>query len=435
MRVKTLAIVGAGVAGLGCGYLLHRDFDITIFDRNGYAGGHTNTVPADEGDRQVPIDTGFMVFNEVTYPNLTRLFTDLGVETFDTSMSFGVQHIPSGIEYAGSGLGQLFAQRRNVVNPRFLRTLYQINRFNTDASRALAGNQYERMTLQEYSDEHGYGEDFLSLYLLPMSSAVWSAPFEDVREFPATTLLRFFRNHGLLGGLSGQHQWKTVRGGARRYVEKMTASFRERIFLGNAVVAVDRDSSGAVIHFADRSSRRFDRVIFACHADETLAMLQQPTADERRLLGAFRYQRNVASLHTDPAPMPRLPRAWASWNYRLDAAANGRVSASTIYWMNSLQNVSDRRDYFVSIDDPGLIHPARVLKTIVYHHPVFTLAAIDAQRELPALNRVGPDQTTYFCGSYFGYGFHEDAFTSAIEASRAIAGHLDVDFEAAEDAA
>jgi predicted NAD/FAD-binding protein len=350
-------------------------------------------------------------------------------------MSFGVQHVPSGIEYAGSSLSQLFAQRRNLFNPRFLRALQHIGRFNSEAHAALAGHAFDRMTLEEYADARGYGHDFLSLYLLPMSSAVWSTPFEDVRQFPVMTLLRFFRNHGLLGGLSGQHQWKSVTGGAKTYVEKMTRGFRDGIHLGNAVVGVERSPAEAVIHFADRSSRRFDKVIFACHADEALAMLAQPSADERRLLGAFRYQKNVAVLHTDPAPMPRLRRAWASWNCRLDTRPDGRVAATTIYWMNSLQNVSDRRDYFVSIDDPGLVDSARVLKTITYHHPVFTLAAIDAQNELPALNRIDPGQTSYFCGSYFRYGFHEDAFTSAIQASRAVSAGLGVDLDVDEAAA
>ncbi len=420
--MKRIAIVGTGIAGLGCGYLLHRDFDVSLFDRNGYAGGHTNTVTVDEGGRAVPIDTGFMVFNHATYPHLTKLFNDLGVETMPTSMSFGVQHIASGIEYAGGSVGQLFARRRNLLDPRFLRALHQIHRFNTEAEAALNSASFERTTLQEYADAREYGESFLRFYLLPMASAVWSTPFDQVRAFPAMTLLRFFRNHGLLGGLSGQHQWWTVTGGAKRYVQKMTSGFRDRIHLGNGVVRVDRDDAGATLRFADGSSRSFDRVIFACHADEALSMLADPTPGERRLLSPFRYQKNVATLHTDPAPMPRRRRAWASWNYRIDETAGSRTSASatTIYWMNSLQRVSDRRDYFVSIDDPGLIDPAAVLKTIPYDHPVFTLATMDAQRELPSLNAISPDQTTYFCGSYFRHGFHEDAFASAIDASSAV---------------
>jgi predicted NAD/FAD-binding protein len=419
--MTSVAIIGSGIAGLGCAYLLHPDFDVTLFDGNRYAGGHSNTITVDEAGRPVPIDTGFMVFNEVTYPNLTRLFARLGVETQPTSMSFGVQHLPTGIEYCGSSLGQLFAQRRNLVRPSFLRALVQINRFHRQANEALAGGLSERMTLQEYARLRGYGDDFLRLYLLPMAAAVWSTPFEQARHFPALTLLRFFRNHGLLGGLTGHHPWLTVTGGAKRYVEKMTAGFRDRIVLGNAVRRVERDRSAVTLRLADGEERRFDKVIFACHADEALALLAAPTAEERRLLTPFRYQENVATLHTDPAPMPRSRRAWASWNVRVGQGADGRSRASTIYWMNSLQRVPAQRQYFVSIDDPGLIDPSTVLKTISYHHPLFTADTVAAQRELPSLNRLGAGQRTYFCGAYFRYGFHEDAFTSGIEASRAVA--------------
>jgi predicted NAD/FAD-binding protein len=419
--MTSVAIIGSGVAGLGCAYLLHPDFDVTLFDGNGYAGGHTHTVTVEEEGRPVPIDTGFMVFNEVTYPNLTRLFAKLGVETQPTSMSFGVQHLSAGIEYCGSSLGQLFAQRRNLLRPRFLRALLQIDRFHRQANEALAAGLSERMTLGEYTRSQRYGQDFLRLYLLPMTAAVWSTPFEEARHFPALTLLRFFRNHGLLGGLAGHHPWLTVTGGAKRYVETMTRGFRDRIVLGNAVRRVERDRSVVTLRLADGGERRFDKVIFACHADEALALLAAPTADERRLLAPFRYQENVATLHTDPAPMPRARRAWASWNVRVEEGLDGRSRASTIYWMNSLQRLAARRQYFVSIDDPGLIDPAAVLKSIRYHHPLFNADAVAAQRELPSLNRLEAGQRTYFCGSYFRYGFHEDAFTSAIEASRAVA--------------
>jgi predicted NAD/FAD-binding protein len=429
--MTSIAIIGTGIAGLGCGYLLQRDFDVTLFDGNGYAGGHTNTVIADEDDRQVAIDTGFMVFNQVTYPNLTRLFRELDVRIKPAPMSFGVQHLPSGIEYCGSSVGQLFARRRNALNVRYLAALYQIDRFNREADEALASSRFDAMTLEQYAMARGYGDGFLELYLLPICSAVWSTPFEDVRAFPVVTLLRFFRNHGLLGGLKGHHPWLTVDGGAKQYVEKMTRGFRDRIVLNHRVERVARAADGVTIRLADSSTRRFDRVIFACHADEALALLAAPTMQERELLGAFRYQRNVATLHTDVSPMPRRKAAWASWNYRIDRAADGRARATTIYWMNSLQGVSDRRNYFVSIDDPGLIDPSQVLKTIDYSHPVFTRDAIRAQRDLPSLNRLGPDQRTWYCGSYFRYGFHEDAFTSAIDAARAVSSNEDVWSEAA----
>lgn len=412
MHKRDIAIIGSGIAGLGAAHHLDTHFDVTVFDRNAYAGGHTNTVNVGATE-QLPVDTGFMVYNQVTYPNLTRLFTELGVRSVPTAMSFGVQDVASGIEYGGSSVSQLFAQRRNLFRPRFLRALARIDRFNREAREAMGNPRYAHMTIAEYAGARGYGEDFLRLYLLPMSSAVWSTPFEDVRKFPVATLLRFFDNHGLLGGLAGHHQWLTVAGGAKTYVDAIRARFHGRIVLGNAVTRVFRDANGVTLRLADGSTARFSRVLFACHADEAIALLDAPTPDEHRVLRAFRYQRNIATLHTDPAPMPRTRRAWASWNYRLD----GR-GATTVYWMNSLQPwlAGEPQNYFVSIDGESLIDPQRVIRTMEYHHPIFDLAAIDAQRELPSLETA----LTFFCGSYFGYGFHEDAYRSGLNAVAAI---------------
>ncbi len=416
-RRESIGIVGTGIAGLGAAWLLADEFEVTLFDGNLHAGGHTNTVTVREQDRELPIDTGFMVFNEVTYPNLTALFRELGVEVMPAPMSFGVQHRASGIEYCGSSVDQLFAQRRNLLRPRYLRFLATVRRFNRDAHEAIRTHAFDELTLAEYAQARGYGEDFLRFYLLPMAGAVWSTPFDRVRDFPAITLLRFFQNHGLLGGLEGHHPWLTVRGGAKTYVEKLTRGFRERIHLNTAAVRVEPVADGVSIRLADGSRATFDRVILACHADDALALLAQPSQDETRLLSAFRYQQNSATLHTDSAPMPRARRAWASWNVRIDERD---AATTTIYWMNSLQGVSDRENYFVSIDDPGLIAPEKVLRTISYHHPLFDRDAVAAQRELPRLNASSPDQTTFFCGSYFGYGFHEDAYTSAIRVAEAV---------------
>jgi predicted NAD/FAD-binding protein len=415
--LESVGIVGTGIAGLGAAWNLRDTCEVTLFDGSTYAGGHSNTVTVQEPDRDVPIDTGFMVFNEVTYPLLTALFRELDVETMPTSMSFGVQHRATGIEYCGSSLGQLFAQRRNVFRPRFLRLLTGISRFNREAHEALASNTWDRETLESYALARGYGEDFLRLYLLPMAGAVWSTPFDRARDFPALTLLRFFRNHGLLGGLSGHHPWLTVRGGARTYVEKMTRPFRDRIQLGNPVTRIERHTGGVTLRLADGESRTFDRVVIACHADDALRLLAQPTEEETRLLRAFRYQKNVATLHTDASPMPANRRAWAAWTVRVDEKD---ADASTIYWMNELQNVSDRRNYFVSIDDPGLIRDESILETIVYHHPLFDRSAVELQPELPSLNAISSEQTTFYCGAWFGYGFHEDGYRSGLDAAAAV---------------
>jgi uncharacterized protein len=412
-----LAIIGTGVAGLGCAHFLHRHFDLTLFEQNDYAGGHTNTVTVPETGtgRPVPVDTGFMVYNEVTYPNLTRLFAELEVPVKNTDMSFSVRHRDTGLEFCGSSLNHLFAQRKNLLSARFWRMLGAINRFNREAVPALEDPATRELTLGEYVRRRGYGEDFFNLYLVPMSSAVWSTPPEQMLAFPATTLLRFFHNHGFLG-LHTQHPWLTVQGGAKTYVEKLTAPFRERILLGQKAVRVLRHSrdGGATVTTATGASHTFDKVILACHADQALKLLVNPTPDEGRLLSEFKYQQNIATLHTDTAVMPRTRLAWSSWNYEIAPATAGRVSTATHYWMNALQGVSNRENYFVTIDRPESIAPEKVLRRINYEHPLFNLGAIRAQAELPRLNEISAGQATYFCGSYFRYGFHEDAFSSAV---------------------
>jgi predicted NAD/FAD-binding protein len=417
--MTTLAIIGAGVAGLGCAHFLHSRYDLTLFEQNDYAGGHTNTIIVDEDGRDVPIDTGFMVYNEVTYPNLTRFFRELDIATKPTSMSFSVRHQPSGIEYNGAGLNRLFGQRRNLLRPRFWRLLGQMNRFNSDGVQALDDPAYSTYTVAQYVQERGYGDDFLNLFLVPMSSAVWSTPPDKMLDFPAVTLLRFFYNHGFLG-LHTHHPWRTLVGGAMTYVATMKKPWRDRISLNSKAVRISRGKGSVRVATADGAEARFDKVILATHADDTLRLLADPTIEEQRLLSAFEYQPNTATLHTDPSFMPRTRLCWASWNYRIDARPDGGTWPSTHYWMNSLQGVSQRKNYFVSLNSHDRIAPEAVLRRIEYHHPVFSLGAIAAQKELPALNRLGPDQTTYFCGSYFKYGFHEDAFTSALECARAV---------------
>ncbi len=419
--MQKLAIVGTGIAGLGCAHFLHPRFELTIYEPNNYAGGHTNTVTVDECGQALPIDTGFMVFNHVTYPNLTRLFRELKVETKPTSMSFSVQHVPTGLEYNGGSLDLLFGQRRNLLRPRFWRMLTNINRFNADAVEALNDTRFADYSLGRYVAERGYGEDMLRLYLAPMASAVWSTPPEKILDFPALSLIRFWHNHGFLG-LHTQHPWFTVAGGAKSYVAKLTAPFRERVELKNGAVRVARQKNRVSVTGADGLTREFDKVILACHADQALQLLADPSDLESRLLSPFKYQPNTATLHTDASFMPRTMKCWASWNYRIDAGADGATLPSTHYWMNSLQGVSRHRNYFVSLNVHDRVAPDKVLRRIEYEHPLFDLAAIAAQRELPQLNRIARDQTTYYAGAWFKYGFHEDGFTSALECARAITG-------------
>jgi predicted NAD/FAD-binding protein len=417
--VKRLAIIGTGIAGLGCAHFLRRRFDLTLYEKNDYAGGHTNTVSVAEAERSVPIDTGFMVFNHVTYPNLTRLFRELDVATRPTAMSFSVQHLPARLEFCGSSLNHLFAQRKNFVRPRFWKMVWQINRFNREAIGTLNSSEFADLTLGEYVRFKKYGDDFLNFYLVPMSSAVWSTPPELMLEFPAVTLLRFFHNHGFLG-LHTQHPWFTVVNGAKSYVDKIIAPFREQLKLKNGAVSVRRENGRVKITDVSGRAEVFDHVIFASHADETLKLLADATKQERALLGEFKYQPNVALLHTDASVMPQSKLCWAAWNYRVGQDADGKMSPSTIYWMNRLQNVSDRQNYFVSINGEHFVNPNAVLKRIHYEHPLFSLGAIRAQKVLPKLNQRMNDVS--FCGSYFRYGFHEDAFTSALGLCRTLTG-------------
>ena len=414
--MEKLAIIGTGVAGMGCAYFLHKKFDITMFEKNDYIGGHTNTVTVDEEGAPVHIDTGFMVFNQVTYPNLLRLFSELNVPTKKTSMSFSVQHTASGLEFSGTGISGLFAQRKNIFNPRYIAMLRQIGRFNTECEEVLTDPRYADMTLAEYVRAKGYGEEMMYKYLIPMSSAVWSTPIDEMLNFPAYTLVRFFKNHGFLG-LNTQHQWYTVHNGSRSYRDIMIAPFKDSIRVNSGVVNVKKESDGVSVTTGDGNVQRFDKVIFASHADETLAVIENPSDEERRLLSPFTYQENVAVLHTDELVMPNTKRAWSSWNYRIDDNGKGGMIPSTVYWMNSLQQGSKKKNYFVNINGEEFVDPKKVLKRIVYTHPVFTVDTKNAQKDLSLLNEQGP---LYFCGSYFKYGFHEDAFTSALELSRTI---------------
>lgn len=412
---KRIAIVGTGVAGLGCAWQLRNLADITLIEREPRPGGHSNTVEVEEDGKPVRIDTGFIVFNRANYPNLVRLFEELGVHTKPSEMSFSVQHLPEGLEYNGMGASKVFAQRKNLLRPRFYRLLYQVLRFFKLAQEALADPDTRDLTVREFTAKHRLGQDFLDFYLVPMSSAVWSTDPARMLDFPAHSLLRFFHNHGFLG-VTTHHPWFTVTGGAKSYVDKILAAVRP-VRLPAKVVEVTEHPHHVTIRTADGADENFDRVVIASHADEALAMLTAPDPAQNRLLSAFGYQRNTVSLHTDESVMPSRRRAWASWNYRMDRDGSGSVLATTHYWMNSLQGVSNKKNYFVSLNSQSFIPPEKVLYETDYDHPVFTLEAMRAQDELPSLNTRSPQQRVFFCGSYFRYGFHEDAYASAVNLS------------------
>ncbi len=410
--MEKLAIVGTGIAGMGCGHLLQHKYDIHLFEQNDYIGGHTNTIFVSEGDKEVGMDTGFMVFNYKTYPELCKLFEEIGAPVKKTDMSFSVQHVPSGLEYCGSGLSGLFAQRKNIFNPKFVRMLMKISKFNKLSVQILDDPAYDGMTIGEYIKKHHFGEDMFWKYLVPMSAAVWSTPMDKMLDFPAKTLIRFFFNHGFLG-LNTQHQWYTLEGGSESYKKILIAPFKDRIHVNSKVISAERTSDGKVLlTFIDGRSELFDKVIFASHGDQTLACLKDPTPLERELLSCFKYQYNKATVHTDEAIMPKTKRVWSSWNYRI-VNKNQKLQPTTIYWMNSLQGVSDKHNYFVSINaEEGSVHPSKIIREFDYEHPLFDVDAIKAQERLQELNLSGP---VYYCGSYFKYGFHEDAYASAVK--------------------
>jgi len=415
---ERVAIVGTGVAGLGCAWQLRDVADVTLIEKEARPGGHSNTVIVDEDGSPVAIDTGFIVFNHETYPNLVQLFKELGVEIKPSEMSFSVRHIPMGIEYNGMGLNKVFAQRANLLKPRFYHLLLQIMTFFRVAKASLNDPTLADLSVAEFAQRHGLGSDFLNLYLVPMSSAVWSTEPDKMLTFPARSLIRFFENHGFLG-VSTHHPWFTVSGGSKSYVEKILAVLRP-VRLPAKVVSVVQQTDGVSIVSEDGTSTLFDRVIIAAHADEALAMLEHPTALQQRLLAPFHYQRNVATLHTDARVMPQRRLAWAAWNYRVQAQEDGTTSATTHYWMNALQGVSKRRDYFVSVNGADDIPAEKILYQTTYQHPIFTLDTMRAQEELSALNSQSPTQQIFFAGSYFRHGFHEDAYASAVALSRVV---------------
>lgn len=422
--MENIAIVGSGIAGLTAAFCLRPFAKITLLEKNPYFGGHTNTRLIQENSKTLAIDTGFIVFNKVTYPNLLRLFRQLGIQAQPAEMSFSLRHDPANLEYNGSSPQKLFGQPQNLLRPRFYRFLGEVLRFFQIARRELKSPTQPQQTLVEFAQAHNLSKDFLDWYLLPMSSALWSTEPKKVTEFPARTLLRFFYNHGFLGVLT-HHRWFTVRNGAHTYVQKILDQLGIRA-LHCPIQQIRETSSGVELLPTSGSPISFDRVILATHADQALALLHHPTPLQTELLSPFRYQRNHATLHTDCSVLPRHRSVWASWNFLVQANRDcpEKMDATVHYWMNALQRLPTRRNYIVSLNSQHLISPDSILYQTTYEHPVFTKETEAVQPRLPELNRQSPSQRIYFCGSYFRYGFHEDACWSAIEMAKSLRAHL-----------
>ncbi|MCU0833592.1 MAG: FAD-dependent oxidoreductase [Chromatiaceae bacterium] len=415
-----IAVIGTGIAGLASAWLLAREHRVTLLERNDYVGGHTHTVEVDEGGRRLPVDTGFIVYNERNYPLLTRLFAHLGVATQDTDMSFAASIGPGRLEYSGSDLDGLFAQRRNLLRPGFLRMLWDIQRFNRRCH-ALLGQPdgLAELSLGDFLERERLGTAFRDHYLLPMAAAIWSCPTATMLDFPAESLARFFANHGLLD-LHNRPQWKTVTGGSQVYARRLVEDLGADNLVHDAVRAVQREDSGVTLRLASGASARFDQVVLACHADEALGLIGDPTADERRLLSAFAFQTNEAWLHTDEALMPRSRRVWSSWNYLARPSSDGGRAVSVSYWMNRLQRLATQRDYFVSLNPLESPREDRVIARMTYEHPVFDRGAVEAQTALPQIQ--GRD-LLWFAGAWTGYGFHEDGLRSAVAVAEGLGVH------------
>lgn len=414
---RRIAIIGAGISGLTAAYVLSRHHEVTVFEADGRVGGHTNTIDVDDGGTLRAVDTGFIVYNERNYPLFTRILSELGVRTQDTTMSFSVRDERTGLEYNGTSLNALFSQRRNLWRPSFHRMLADIVRFGR-RGRELLADTANRDTLGAYLDAGAYSEEFREHYLIPMGAALWSAQPDRMLEFPARYFVQFFHNHGMLG-FGDRPQWRVVAGGSRNYVVRMTEPFRDRIRCGAPVTRVRRDGAGVDVTVKGGLTSRFDHVIIAAHSDQALAMLEEPTEAEREVLGAIPYQENVAVLHTDPAVLPRAKRAWASWNYHIPKQPRARVAVT--YNMNRLQSIPGETVYNVTLNYDEAVDERRVIDRITYHHPVYTLEGVTAQARKHDIDGTG---NTYFCGAYWGFGFHEDGVRSALDVCRQLGASL-----------
>lgn len=413
---QSVAVIGSGIAGLSAAWLLSKTHDVTVFEADGRLGGHANTAEAPGFHGPVPVDTGFIVFNEDNYPNLTALFAHLGAPTINADMSLSVSLDDGAFEYSSFGFGGIFAQKRNLANLRFLKMLTDVTRFYREAPADLVRLGDSLVSLDDYLRQKGFGRAFRDDHLIPQAAAIWSTPLDQIGAYPAASLIRFFLNHGMMT-VSGRGLWRTVAGGSRAYVEKLLADYGGQARTGAKVAGLKRDGAGVELRLAGGARERFDQAVVATHGDTALTLLEDPTSEETRLLSAFRYSRNLVALHTDPVLMPRRRAAWASWNHigRRDAPGEGAVS----YWMNRLQSLSDAPDLFVTLNPNKEIAADRLIRTEIYDHPLFDAEAHRAQRELWDLQGV---RRTWFCGSYFGHGFHEDALQSGLAVAEQLGG-------------
>ncbi|MDX1504561.1 MAG: NAD(P)/FAD-dependent oxidoreductase [Spongiibacter sp.] len=415
---QKIAIVGTGISGLSSAWLLNQHHDITVFEKDSRLGGHSNTVDISTTAGTIAVDTGFIVFNEVCYPNLVALFKHLGVPYQGTEMSFGVSIDDGRLEYSGSdSIATLFAQKRNMLRPRFWKMLIDLLRFYRSSEHWL-DTLPETMTLGELLRQEKFGPGFCDDHLLPMGAAIWSTPVDQMLEYPAKAFLRFCDNHALLK-VKERPRWQTVVGGSREYVKRISADFTDRVKLNCGVATVTRHADSVEVRDEQGDTHYFDHIVFACHADQTLAMLSDASNEEQRLLGAFRYEHNEAVLHRDEALMPKRGEVWSSWNYLAKGDARNR-GVSVSYWMNLLQHLPCAEPVVLSLNPLRPPRSQAIYGQFSYQHPVFNEPALAAQKELWSLQG---QQRSWFCGSYFGYGFHEDGIQSGLAVAEQLGEH------------
>jgi predicted NAD/FAD-binding protein len=406
-----IAVIGSGISGLTAAYLLSDEHEVVVFESADYIGGHTHTVDVKWGENTYAVNTGFIVFNEATYPNFIKLMKRLGVGWQPSQMSFSVKCEKTGLEFSPSTLNSLFTQRRNLLRPSFYRMLLDVFRFKKDSEELLRSAD-DRLALDDYLRRKGYSRSFIDHFIIPMGEAIWSADPRQFERFPARHFAQFFKNHGFLN-VRNQPLWLTIRGGSRSYVEPITRSFKHNLRINCPVESLRRQSDHIEVTAAGAPPERFDTAIVATHSDQALALLADPSDAERSILGAIRYQENHTVLHTDTSILPARKAAWASWNYHIPKRQLGRVAVT--YDMNILQRLAAPVEFCVSLNLESRLEPSRVIRRMVYHHPVYcpeSLAARRRWRELNGVNR------TYFAGAYWGYGFHEDGVNSALEVCR-----------------
>ncbi|RLW55770.1 MAG: hypothetical protein B6D76_02605 [gamma proteobacterium symbiont of Stewartia floridana] len=415
-ELKRIGIVGSGIAGLSAAWLLKNRYQVDLYEQNDYVGGHTHTIEVPEGNDRIPIDTGFIVYNEPNYPLLTKLLDHLQVETQNTDMSFAVSIDSGSLEYAGDNLKKLFAQRQNLINFQFLSMIKDILRFNKQCQNHIHQDDYN-ISLGDFLDLHGYNHQFRYNYLLPMAAAIWSCPTNTMLSFPFNSFAQFFRNHGLVR-IKNRPQWKTLVGGSWQYVKVMAGALGSRVKTNQSVASVRRTTDGVEITTESGHKETYDALIIASHADQAISLLENPNPLEAELLGRFRYQDNTVYLHTDSALMPRLRDVWSSWNYIAeDDLKTQQRAVSVSYWMNRLQRLNAEKDYFVSLNPLQSPQEDHLIEKMVYQHPVFDSGAMWAQQQLAEIQG---KQKIWYCGSYFGYGFHEDALSSSVQVAASL---------------